>query len=256
MSVEYLFQAPLSAQRGQNASRRLVELQLSAPSARRASSCRKRQADTPPRFYDGREKHRGNDESAVLRRKGAGRQVDRGHIPRKFFSHESLAYLAKHARIQTVSQRDRGKAVFPQIYPFYAGKRLPSQFYAEKHIRQIQSRPRGVQKPCVYRSVRKNAGGCRVYGGDLLRTGMYAAYALSGVDKKPLEVAPTFYDLRYIVEQPKKIQNIEGNITAKDLPEINLLKWKETERQVLSLINGIEKFPTLYPGKNLPKYKT
>lgn len=88
------------------------------------------------------------------------------------------------------------------------------------------------------------------------RTGMYAAYALSGVEKKPLEVAPTFYDLRYIVEQLKKIQNIEGNITAKDLPEINLLKWKETERQVLSLINGIEKFPTLYPGKNLPKYKT
>lgn len=60
----------------------------------------------------------------------------------------------------------------------------------------------------------------------------------------------------YIVEQLKKIQNIEGNITAKDLPEINLLKWKETEKQVLSLINGIEKFPTLYPGKNLPKYKT
>lgn len=88
------------------------------------------------------------------------------------------------------------------------------------------------------------------------RTGMYAAYALSGVDKKTVGGRATFYDLRYIVEQLKKIQNIEGNITAKDLPEINLLKWKETDKQVLSLINGIEKFPTLYPGKNLPKYKT
>ncbi|MGN0768964.1 MAG: oleate hydratase, partial [Christensenellales bacterium] len=88
------------------------------------------------------------------------------------------------------------------------------------------------------------------------RTGMYAAYALSGVEKKPLEVAPTFYDLRYIIGQLKKMQNIQGNITAKDLPKINPLKIKETEMQVLSLINGIEKYPTLYPGKNPPKYKS
>ncbi|MGN0824466.1 MAG: oleate hydratase [Candidatus Coproplasma sp.] len=87
------------------------------------------------------------------------------------------------------------------------------------------------------------------------RTGMYAAYALSGVEKKPLEVAPTFYDVRYIIGQLKKIKNIEGDVTAKDLPKINPLKIKETEKQVLSLINGIEKYPSLYPGKNPPKYK-
>ncbi|MGN0812478.1 MAG: oleate hydratase [Candidatus Coproplasma sp.] len=85
------------------------------------------------------------------------------------------------------------------------------------------------------------------------RTGMYAAYALSGVEKKPLEVAPTFYDVRYIIGQLKKMQNIEGDITAKDLPKINPLKMKETEKKVLSLINGIEKYPTLYPGKYPPK---
>lgn len=87
------------------------------------------------------------------------------------------------------------------------------------------------------------------------RTGMYAAYALSGVEKKSLEVAPTFYDVRYIIAQLKKVQNIEGDITSKDLPKINPLKMKETEKTALSLINSIEKYPTLYPGKNPPPYK-
>lgn len=82
------------------------------------------------------------------------------------------------------------------------------------------------------------------------RTGMYAAYALSGVEKKPLEVAPTFYDVRYIVAQLKKINGIEGDITAKDLPKINPLKLKEMERQVLALVNGVEAYPSLFPGKN------
>ncbi|MGN0168281.1 MAG: oleate hydratase, partial [Acetatifactor sp.] len=84
------------------------------------------------------------------------------------------------------------------------------------------------------------------------RTGMYAAYALSGVEKKPLEVAPTFYDLRYIIAQLKKVQNIDGPITAKDLPKVNPMKIREMEKTVLTLINNIEEYPTLYPGKNPP----
>ena len=87
------------------------------------------------------------------------------------------------------------------------------------------------------------------------RTGMYAAYALSCVEKKTLEVAPTFYDVRYIIGQLKKVQNIDGDITSKDLPKVNPLKLKETEKTVLKLINGIEKYPSLYPGKDLPSYK-
>ncbi|MGN1418079.1 MAG: hypothetical protein ACI4W6_01990, partial [Acutalibacteraceae bacterium] len=81
------------------------------------------------------------------------------------------------------------------------------------------------------------------------RTGMYAAYALSEVEKKSLEVAPTFYDLHYIIGQLKKIQNIDGDITSKNLPKINPLKLKEVEKQLLNLINGIEKYPSLFPGK-------
>jgi len=84
------------------------------------------------------------------------------------------------------------------------------------------------------------------------RTGMYAAYALSGVEKKSLEVAPTFYDLRYIIGQLKKVQNIEGDLTAKDLPKINPLKIREMEKEVLKLLNEIEPYPSLYPGKDAP----
>ena len=84
------------------------------------------------------------------------------------------------------------------------------------------------------------------------RTGMYAAYALAGIEKKPLEVAPTFYDVRYIIAQLKKIQNINGDITAKDLPKINPLKIKEMQEEMINLINGIEKYPSLYPGKYPP----
>ena len=84
------------------------------------------------------------------------------------------------------------------------------------------------------------------------RTGMYAAYALSGVEKKALEVAPTFYDLRYILGQLKKVQNIEGDVTAKDLPAINPFKLKEMQQTALTLINSVEPYPSLYPGKEPP----
>jgi len=69
---------------------------------------------------------------------------------------------------------------------------------------------------------------------------------------KSLEVAPTFYDLRYIIGQLKKIQNITGDLTSSDLPKINPLKLKEKEKELLTLINEMEPYPSLFPGKELP----
>lgn len=85
------------------------------------------------------------------------------------------------------------------------------------------------------------------------RTGMYAVYELSGVEKKTLEIAPTFYDVRYILAQLKKVQNIQGEITEKDLPVINPFKIKETQRTVLKLVNSVDAYPSLFPGKESPK---
>ena len=84
------------------------------------------------------------------------------------------------------------------------------------------------------------------------RTGMYAAYALTGVEKKTLEVAPTFYDMRYIIAQLKKIQNIQGDIKASDLPKINPFKLHEMQEELLKLLNNIEDYPSIYPGKEPP----
>lgn len=71
------------------------------------------------------------------------------------------------------------------------------------------------------------------------RTGMYAAYALSGIEKKPLEVAPTFYDVRYIQALLKKVQGIEGEVTQADRPRVNPLKLREAEAQLLELANRV-----------------
>lgn len=84
------------------------------------------------------------------------------------------------------------------------------------------------------------------------RTGMYAVYALTGLEKKSLEVAPTFYDVRYIIAQLKKIRGIKGDITHKDLPRINPLKLKQMENDMLDLLNSVEKYPSLFPGKDMP----
>lgn len=87
------------------------------------------------------------------------------------------------------------------------------------------------------------------------RTGMYAAYALSGVEKQPLEIAPTFYDVRYILGQMRKMQNVEGDFTEKNLPKVNPFKLKEMQEQALALVNGVEPYPSLYPGKKAPVIK-
>ncbi len=50
-----------------------------------------------------------------------------------------------------------------------------------------------------------------------------------------------------------KIQNKEGELTAKDLPKVNPLKMKDMGTQILSLVNNIEPYPTLFPGKENPK---
>ncbi|MGN0261515.1 MAG: oleate hydratase [Eggerthellaceae bacterium] len=85
------------------------------------------------------------------------------------------------------------------------------------------------------------------------RTGLYAAYALTGVEKKPLEVASTFYDIRYVIAQVKKIQGIEGDLTMRDVPKVNPVKLPEMASFALKTINSIERYPSLYPGKEPPQ---
>lgn len=85
------------------------------------------------------------------------------------------------------------------------------------------------------------------------RTAMQAVYALTGVEKKQVEVAPTFYDMRYVLALVKKFRNIDA-FTFEDLPQIDdPAKMFEKIGQILSIMNQIE-MPTLYPGRDKPIY--
>jgi oleate hydratase len=85
------------------------------------------------------------------------------------------------------------------------------------------------------------------------RTAMHVVYALTGVEKKPLEVAPTFYDMRYVLALVKKFQSIE-TFTAASMPRLNPFKIGHYTKQVLTFLSQVEPMPSLYPGKGKPPY--
>jgi len=58
-----------------------------------------------------------------------------------------------------------------------------------------------------------------------VRTAMQAVYYLTKVDKDPIEVYPTRYDMRYILAGIKKQANVD-KLTIKDLPKIDRIKSK------------------------------
>lgn len=53
-----------------------------------------------------------------------------------------------------------------------------------------------------------------------------------------------------IIAQLKKVENRDGPITEKDLPPINPFKINEMIGQTLSIVNRVEKYPSIYPGKD------
>ena len=60
-----------------------------------------------------------------------------------------------------------------------------------------------------------------------VRTPLEAVYMLTGLNKDIIEVNPSRYDIRYLVENFKKLSGIKGAITEKDLPKINPFKIRE-----------------------------
>lgn len=86
------------------------------------------------------------------------------------------------------------------------------------------------------------------------RTAMHAVYGLTKLEKKELEVAPTFYDVRFILATMKRYKNID-KFTRADLPPVNPLKIKQMEQAAVDFLNNIEPNPSMYPGKNAPEYK-
>jgi oleate hydratase len=83
-----------------------------------------------------------------------------------------------------------------------------------------------------------------------VRTPLEAVYMLTHLDKEIIEVNPTRYDIRYFIERMKKFGGIEGKITKKDLPKINLLKLPKMINSLLEEINRIPPYYKMYPGRD------
>ena len=83
-----------------------------------------------------------------------------------------------------------------------------------------------------------------------VRTAMETVYRLTGLEKDVLEVYPSRYDVRYMLERAKRFMGIEGKVTEKDLPAVNPLKLRETEHQILEKVNSIPPYYTMYLGRD------
>jgi len=82
-----------------------------------------------------------------------------------------------------------------------------------------------------------------------VRTAMQAVYYLTKVDKDPIEVYPTRYDIRYILAGIKKQANVD-KLTIKDLPKIDPNKIEDFQKLLVDFLNNnIEPMPSLYPGR-------
>jgi oleate hydratase len=93
------------------------------------------------------------------------------------------------------------------------------------------------------------------------RTAMQAVFALTGIDKKPLEVQPTYYDTRYMLAAAKKFSGIRA-LDEESLPRINPLKlipllfnFRRLKREALAYLKLFEDYPSVYPGKDPPPYR-
>ena len=83
-----------------------------------------------------------------------------------------------------------------------------------------------------------------------VRTGMEAVYKLTGLEKDVLEVYPSRYDVRYMLDRIKKFSGIEGEITVDDLPPINPLKINDTKKKLVALANSIPPYDFMYLGRD------
>ena len=83
-----------------------------------------------------------------------------------------------------------------------------------------------------------------------VRTAMEAVYQLTKLDKDIIEVYPSRYDIRHLIESMKKNAGIKGKFTEADLPKINPLKLNEVKKNILNYLNSIPPYYTRYTGRD------
>ena len=83
-----------------------------------------------------------------------------------------------------------------------------------------------------------------------VRTAMEAVYKLTKLDKDFLEIFPTRYDIRSLVQLMKDNAGVKGAFTASDLPPLNPLKLKKAKGQILDFLNSVPPNYIGYSGRD------
>jgi oleate hydratase len=125
---------------------------------------------------------------------------------------------------------------------------------AEFMPRKVTDRPLGVPEGCTnlgflgqFVEVQDDA----VFTVETsVRTAMEAVCKLTKLDKDVLEVYPSKYDVRYLIESMKKNAGIKGKFAEADLPKINPLKLNEVKKKILNYLNSIPPYYIRYTGRD------
>ena len=83
-----------------------------------------------------------------------------------------------------------------------------------------------------------------------VRTGLEGVYKLLGLDKDIIEVNPSRFDVRYMIERMKKFNGIKGPVKEEDLPNIDLAMMEQYKKKIVNKINGIPPYYQMYLGRD------
>lgn len=83
-----------------------------------------------------------------------------------------------------------------------------------------------------------------------VRTGLEGVYKLLNLDKDIIEVYPSRYDIRYMLERMKKFAGVKGDVKEEDLPKIDPLKIDELKKKIVYKVNSIPPYNHMYLGRD------
>ncbi|MFL0268799.1 oleate hydratase [Candidatus Clostridium radicumherbarum] len=83
-----------------------------------------------------------------------------------------------------------------------------------------------------------------------VRTGLEGVYKLLNLDKDIIEVNPSRYDVRYMIERAKKFNGIKGAVKEEDLPNVDPSMLPAFKKAVINKINSIPPYYQMYLGRD------
>ncbi|GFZ33624.1 oleate hydratase [Clostridium zeae] len=83
-----------------------------------------------------------------------------------------------------------------------------------------------------------------------VRTGLEGVYKLLGLDKDIIEVNPSRFDVRYMIERMKKFNGIKGPVKEEDLPNIDPAMMGQFKKKLVNKINSIPPYYQMYLGRD------